>query len=595
MKKLSRKDRADKVSPENPAPGKDSAGELSNLSRRKFIGGVGVAATATVAAGVLGRAPVALAVSSKAAAAQSQSRVGNSRVLTSLDDRLERATTDSLVPIPPHTTNGDEQRYPDRSASYSKCLLQSGYGVVNPQAWESFKNALNTASPTAWNEIILGGTRTENGPQGAYAMDMEGLDAIQFGNAASPGDPNGLPLVPPFAQITSADYGTQLVEEYWASMLRDVAFTDYPNNATAMAASAELTSMTPYRGPRDKSGNVTPNLLFRGRFPGETTGPYMSQLMITPTTLGQQAISQQLTTYVPGVDYMTDLTTWFQVQNGISTGLTNQTDPVLRYLHDGRGLASYTHVDVLYQAYFVALLVLGTLGAPTNPGNPYLTSKTQNGFCTFGLPDFAACMGEIAARALWRVWYQKWVIHLTHRPEAGGGVMQQILSGNENQIDARLNSNVLNSQAVAQSFSKYGTWLLAQTFPEGSPAHPSYPTGHGTVGGACITFLKFFFDETWVIPSPLVPTDDGLSLVSYTGQDAGLITVGGELNKLARNVSFGHGVLAGIHWRSDTDQSMLLGEAIAISMLQDRANCYNEKFTISFTKLDGNTVTISNE
>jgi hypothetical protein len=40
---------------------------------------------------------------------------------------------------------------------------------------------------------------------------------------------------------------------------------------------------------------------------------------------------------------------------------------------------------------------------------------------------------------------------------------------------------------------------------------------------------------------------------------------------------------------------MLLGEAIAISMLQDRANCYNEKFTISFTKLDGNTVTISNE
>jgi len=193
------------------------------------------------------------------------------------------------------------------------------------------------------------------------------------------------------------------------------------------------------------------------------------------------------------------------------------------------------------------------------------------------------------------VWYQKWLIHLTHRPEAGGGVLHQILSGNQNKIDARLNRNVLKSQAVAQSFSKYGTYLLAQTFPEGSPTHPSYPTGHGCVAGACITFLKFFFDETYIIPNPQVPSSDGLSLLSYTGSDAGQITVGGELNKLARNVSFGHGVHAGIHWRSDTDWSLTLGEAMAISILQNRAQCYNEKFTITFTKLDGNKVTISNE
>jgi hypothetical protein len=28
---------------------------------------------------------------------------------------------------------------------------------------------------------------------------------------------------------------------------------------------------------------------------------------------------------------------------------------------------------------------------------------------------------------------------------------------------------------------------------------------------------------------------------------------------------------------------MTLGEALAISMLQDRAQCYNEKFSITFT------------
>jgi hypothetical protein len=91
------------------------------------------------------------------------------------------------------------------------------------------------------------------------------------------------------------------------------------------------------------------------------------------------------------------------------------------------------------------------------------------------------------------------------------------------------------------------------------------------------------------------PTSDGLSLVPYTGPDAGQITVESELNKLARNVSFGHGVHAGIHWRTDSDYSMTLGEAMAISILQDKGRTYQEKFTVSFRKLDGNMVTVSNK
>jgi hypothetical protein len=83
--------------------------------------------------------------------------------------------------------------------------------------------------------------------------------------------------------------------------------------------------------------------------------------------------------------------------------------------------------------------------------------------------------------------------------------------------------------------------------------------------------------------------------VPYTGSDAGQITVGGELNKLAHNVSFGHGILAGIHWRQDSDISIQLGEAMAISILRDKAKGYNEKFTVNFTRLDGSTCTISNE
>ena len=125
--------------------------------------------------------------------------------------------------------------------------------------------------------------------------------------------------------------------------------------------------------------------------------------------------------------------------------------------------------------------------------------------------------------------------------------------------------------------------------------HPSYPTGHGVVGGACITVLKFFFDGSFVISNPQVPSEDGLSLASYTGADAGQLTVNGELAKLGHNVSFGHGIHAGIHWRSDTDTSLLLGEAVALSFLKEKARTYNEPFTIHLTKFDGTTATISNQ
>jgi hypothetical protein len=570
--------------------------EINSRSRRKFLGKMSMA---TVAAGVLGKAPAAFAqpqeFSDTAIADTKASSSG--RVQHALNLRIAAAQRDSRIPVPPHTTNGDEQRYPDRSASYSKGLLQDDIGVVNRDAWASFKKALHSGHNSDFEAMMMGGTHTMNGPQGSYAFDLETADSDQFGNAPWIGDPTGLPLVPPFAQIESADYGTQLVEMYWASLLRDVAFTDYANNATAIAAASELSAMPSYKGPRDASRSVTPDLLFRGAFPGDTTGPYISQFMITPTACGAQPLDQLMTTYLPGIDYMADTTTFLQVQNGIKTGLANQVDPTLRCLHDGRGLAAYTHVDVLYQAYFTAFLVLVMAGLkfPLNPGNPYIRSRTQNGFGTFGGPDFAATQGEVAARALNRVWFQKWLIHLVHRPEAGGGVVHQILSGNQNKIDAKLNSNVLKSQAVAQSFSKYGTYLLSQAFPEGSPYHPSYPTGHGTVGGACITLLKFFFDGNYVWPNPMVPSSDGLSLLDYTGSDAGQITVNGELNKLAHNVSYGHGIHAGIHWRSDTETSMLLGEAMALSFLQDKARTYHEKFTVQLTKLDGSIATISNE
>ena len=88
-----------------------------------------------------------------------------------------------------------------------------------------------------------------------------------------------------------------------------------------------------------------------------------------------------------------------------------------------------------------------------------------------------------------------------------------------------------------------------------------------------------------------MPNHNGTALVPWTGQPGtgqpGSLTVNGELNKLAHNVTFAHGLHGGIHWRSDSDASIQLGEAVAISFLHDLVCTYAEPFKITITKVDG--------
>jgi len=225
---------------------------------------------ASVAAGVLGSVPSALAETKNVtlSGVSGPSSKSDPRIRQAFNLRHTAALADSKVPAAPHTTNGEEQLYSDHSGSYSKPLLQDDICLVNQAAWTSFKKALNSGKMSDFGAIILGGTRTLNGPQASYAFDLEALDSTQFGNAPAIGDPSGPAIVPPFDTVVSSAYGTQLIEMYWASLLRDVAFTDYASNATAAAAAAELGAQPDYRGPRDSSGNVTPDLLVPRRFPG---------------------------------------------------------------------------------------------------------------------------------------------------------------------------------------------------------------------------------------------------------------------------------------------------------------------------------------
>jgi len=139
---------------------------------------------------------------------------------------------------------------------------------------------------------------------------------------------------------------------------------------------------------------------------------------------------------------------------------------------------------------------------------------------------------------------------------------------------------------------------LPQAFPEGSPQHPSYAQGHASMAGACATILKAAFNGSTPFASLtggsiVTASEDGLSLAPYAGADAAQMTVNGEINKLASNIGTARDH-AGIHWRSDYQYGLLLGEAAALSVLSDQSNDYlGENFNgFTITKFDGTTVTV---
>jgi len=382
------------------------------------------------------------------------------RAQACLNFRKSVAQADFNQPLVSHPCNGDDSIYPDKCGSFTKALPHDTYGRVNLSAYQSLMNALSSGNPSDFENITLGGTVKLTNPQSGLAYDLEGMDAHNLTVSAPPA-------------LASPQMATEMVEGYWASLLRDVPFDQYPSNTIARQAAQELTNMPAYQGPRDSNGSITPPLLFRGglgaTFAGETVGPYTSQFALVPTALGVQPISQQWRVFHSGQDFLTTFSDWLTVQDGGSTGITVQVDPQVRYPRNGRDWASFTHVDVLSQAYFVALLVLMTMGAPPNPGQPYNNSRTQVGFGTFDGGDFAGTLNEVATRALKSVWFQKWYVHRRLRPEATGGLVHLMKTGQGSQVGCKLNKTLLNSNAVQQASTNMEATCSRRRSPKAAP------------------------------------------------------------------------------------------------------------------------------
>jgi hypothetical protein len=541
----------------------------SSLSRRSFLGRVG-ASTAVVAAASVGL-PSLLAENAEGQIADQVA----ARSDRSFQIRFNAAVRERNVQIPVQINNGDEARYANFIGNFSQGLPHNSIGEVDPTAYQALLTAVTSGKPSDFANIPLGGTVKLSGPQGGLAFDLEGTDSGQLS-------------IPPSPALAGAERAGEMVEDYWMALARDIPFSQYGNESITAAAIADLDKLSRFRGPK-VNGQVTAATLFRGSTPGDLIGPYLSQFFLLPVSLGTLGpIAQKYNTYAPNTDYLTDFNSWLAVQNGQGPFPPNVISGT-SYIKNGRDLGAWVHIDFVFQAYlFAAQWLLGNK-APLNPGNPYLAITNQSGVQTFGPQHILDLLGEVSNRALKAMWYQKWFVHRALRPIAYGGLVHNTITGAANYPVHR---DVLNSQAVGQIFTKHGSYLLPAAYPEGGPQHPSYGEGHGVIAGACVTALKAFFDESFVIPNPMVALDDGQSLLPYTGSDAGQITVGGELNKLANNVALGRD-MAGVHWRSDAEQALLLGEKLTISILRDQRHTYNEPFNgFTFTRFNGVPITV---
>lgn len=353
---------------------------------------------------------------------------------------------------------------------------------------------------------------------------------------------------------------------------------------------------------------------------------------------GALKIDQRVPVAQSGTDFMTQWDDWLKVQNGEDPQTGNEAEifgspgtVTRRFISTPRDLATYVHYDALYEAYLNACLILLGMKAPTDPGfaklsgsgSLYLNSWNQEsntltrffethereagGFALWGGPHILTLVTEVATRALKAVRYQKFNTHCRLRPEVLASRIEKAAAietaftsiGN---AFSTLESDIQATVDAIEAHNTSGTKLLPMAFQEGSPMHPSYGAGHAAVAGACVTILKAYFDTSAVLvrrgddvlfakykendqPAAFVP-DASMNALTDVANGT-FLTLEGELNKLAANISIGRN-MAGVHYFSDYYDSLRMGEEVAIGILEEQALCYKtDPFVLSVPTFDG--------
>ncbi len=397
----------------------------------------------------------------------------------------------------------------------------------------------------------------------------------------------------------------------------------------------------------------SPSTAFRGITPGDDIGPYLSQFLLAgnagvngndaerspadgKVSYGAISIDQMVRVATPGKNYMQTWEEWLDVQQaaavgGLETYVSGSNGR--RFIYTPRDLATYVHYDALYEAYLNACLIMLGNGVGFDPGIPFQEDDTrdhQQGFAHFGGPHILSLVTEVATRALKAVRFQKYNVHRRCRPEVLAARLHKVDHLEHMAPDLKTMFNDLKDcgllDEVAKENNDPDTFLLPMAFCEGSPMHPAYGAGHATVAGACVTILKAFFDHGAhlnIVPTDTIQkevldifeiikpgiTKDKIhsSNLAYVSVQNGKkldavpvldrenkiahLTVEGELNKLASNISIGRD-WAGVHYFTDYYESLLMGEQIALGILEEQKILFGENFSMTVPLFSGQSIRI---
>ena len=424
----------------------------------------------------------------------------------------------------------------------------------------------------------------------------------------------------------SSEYSAaEMVEVYAMALLRGLALHHYRHPGPwfaadvdlAIAALNELGAAFVWGYPDSQKRTaadlqVTRHNLFRGPTDGDQQGPYLSVfLTFDDPPLFPSGCAPHVADLIHAGQFAHILSQSLRVPQGKDKdfGITMEhyvklqnaevPEPYpphhfsgLGPLVTGRNLGELVHVDNVYDHFIRAANILVGHEYPFTPHSPYGDGpepryKNESDGPTLGPADAFGLVGGVRIVAERSAWAQKYLVARKARPEVMAGLIHLAKNGN-GEIRGHLSPLLFTEHSAVEKLLErvrksnyhnahgnpsYDTYLLSQMFPEASPDHPSWPSGHATIAGACATVLKAIFDDCQKIIDPDSPPGQPRN---FTPEGATL-TVGGELDKLASNIAFGRN-FAGVHYRSDGEHGILIGEEVAIHYLQDHLREYREEF-----------------
>jgi len=454
---------------------------------------------------------------------------------------------------------------------FTKCLPHNEKGYVDEKQMKVYLQALEEQDTDLLAKIQLGGKGKLINPSSAWNIYSNGSCIGTF----------KYPEIPKFSSLEMSFY---MVELYCLYLSRDIKFSEYSTNPLILQCCNYLNQFD----VSVISSIKTPSDIFRGDYDFDLKGSYVSQFLLQDMKIGGFIHKQKYATYLNDTDFMKTRENVISAQNGNVLETMPKGRNTERYLITLRDLASYVHLDEPYQAFTNAIGVLNNIGATPNTDLLAIAKEipTEKFFVNFGAPNIYDTICQVGRIALTEIWNIKWKT-LVARPEAFAILIDNYFLYNEN--PSNLSTELLNNPVLDKILNKNGNRLLPTSYAEGSPAHPSFASGHAVIAGACATVIKFFYDINFKMN--VYNTDENGEKLIKTDETT---TIGEELNKLVSNMGFGRNA-AGIHYRMDAKFGMELGEEVAISCLKDIVFTYPYSVKVNITKFNGEKVLISNQ